>query len=169
LTYHATHFFDTDIGPCGITWTEHGVAAVRLIEARAVTAEHAPPDQVRDAIEAIQAIIRGEARDATQIPLDLARVGDFERRVYEITRAIPFGSTMTYGQIARQLGQPGAAQAVGQAMGRNPVPILIPCHRVLASGKKLGGFSAPGGTATKERLLRAEGSLKGEQRSLFDP
>ena len=84
-----------------------------------------------------------------------------------IARAIPPGSTLTYGEIARRLGDPGAAQAVGQAMGHNPWPIVVPCHRVLGAGGKVGGFSAPGGAKTKLRMLEIEGALKPERLPLF--
>ena len=99
-------------------------------------------------IAAIAALLRGEPVDLSGTVLDESRVPEFHRRVYEIARAIPPGRTLTYGEIAERLGEPGAARAVGQALGENPFPIVVPCHRVLAANGKLGGFSAPGGTAT---------------------
>jgi methylated-DNA-[protein]-cysteine S-methyltransferase len=98
--------------------------------------------------------------------VDLAGLQEFARRVLEFTREIPAGETRTYGELAKMLGQPHAAQAVGQALGANPVPLIIPCHRVLATGGKLGGFSAPGGRSTKERLLEIERAQF--PRSLFE-
>ena len=95
--------------------------------------------------------------DFADVALDLGSVGDFQRRIYDATRALVWGQTATYGDLARQAGSPGAARAVGQAMGHNPVPIIVPCHRVLAAGRRIGGFSAYGGALTKERLLAMEG------------
>ena len=119
-------------------------------------------------IERIGALLRGERIDLSDVPVDLGRVPEFERRVYAIARAIPPGSTMTYGEIAKRLGDPLLARDVGQAMGHNPFPIVVPCHRVLAAGGKPGGFSAPGGVDTKLRMLRIEGAAAAAQASLFD-
>jgi methylated-DNA-[protein]-cysteine S-methyltransferase len=99
----------------------------------------------------------GERIDFSAIMLDLAGVGPFHRGIYEALRRVGWGETTTYGALARQIGDPGASRAVGQAMGRNPIPVIIPCHRVLASGGKPGGFSAFGGAVTKQRLLALEG------------
>lgn len=101
--------------------------------------------------------LRGESTDFAKIPLDLDHATPFERRVYEATKRIPFGKVATYGQIARAIGEPNASRAVGQALGKNPIAIVIPCHRVVASDGKLGGFSA--GLSYKRRLLRLEGVL----------
>jgi methylated-DNA-[protein]-cysteine S-methyltransferase len=106
---------------------------------------------------AIERYFAGKSVDFTPLALDLAGVSDFHRRIYDAARAIGWGETATYGELAQRVGAPGAARAVGQAMGRNPVPIIIPCHRVLASGRKIGGFSAFGGAVTKSRLLALEG------------
>lgn len=171
--------FDTDIGLCGVVWSEAGVAGIQLpednqsatrarIEARFPAAAFlAPPPALEQFIEDIRAVIAGECRDLNTIPLDWTRVAAFDRRVYEAARAIPFGSTLTYGEVAAKIGDTGAARAVGQALGRNPFAVIVPCHRVLAAGTKLGGFSAGGGAATKAKLLAAEGALGGEQTSLF--
>ncbi len=113
---------------------------------------------VQDAIERIQASLRGEPVELADIPLDEAGLPEFHCRVYAAARRIARGSTRTYGVIAAELGDPGAARAVGQALGRNPWPIVVPCHRVLAAAGRPGGFSAPGGTATKMRLLAIEGA-----------
>jgi methylated-DNA-[protein]-cysteine S-methyltransferase len=103
------------------------------------------------------ALLRGERLDLSFVALDLEAVPEFHRRVYEITRTIQPGATLSYGEIALRLGERDAARAVGQALGRNPFPIVVPCHRVVASGGKTGGFSAPGGAATKLRMLAIEG------------
>lgn len=115
------------------------------------------PPWVLEVIDAVTASLAGEAVDLSAIPLDLRAVPPFHARVYEVARAIPRGTTTTYGELARQLGDPGAAQAVGQALGANPFAPIVPCHRILAAGGKPGGFSAAGGPATKERILEAEG------------
>ena len=108
------------------------------------------------------ALLGGARPDLTSVPLDLSGVPEFHRRAYEVARTIPPGRTLTYGDIAHRLGQPGSAQAVGQAMGHNPFPIIVPCHRVLAAGGKDGGFSARGGVGTKRRMLVIEGALADE-------
>ncbi|HEY1305916.1 MAG TPA: methylated-DNA--[protein]-cysteine S-methyltransferase [Vicinamibacterales bacterium] len=162
--------FDTPIGRCGIAWTDRGVASVLLPDAtdaalRAHLArrfpqarETTPPHDVRQAIDAIAALLSGEPTDLSFVKLDMNGVPEFNQRVYRAARLIRPGSTASYGDIARQLGVPGSARAVGQALGRNPFPIIVPCHRVLAADGKTGGFSAPGGTATKLRLLAVEGA-----------
>jgi methylated-DNA-[protein]-cysteine S-methyltransferase len=119
------------------------------------------------AIDGIVALLGGEPADLTAVPLDMERLPAFQRAVYEIARTIPPGDTLTYGEIAARLGDPGTARAVGQALGSNPFPIVVPCHRVLAAGGRLGGFSAHGGTATKLRLLTLE-RARAVTPSLFD-
>jgi methylated-DNA-[protein]-cysteine S-methyltransferase len=160
--------FDTAIGRCGIAWGERGLIAVRLPEAddRAMRAslrrrrpdlqELPPPAEVRKAIDGIVALLDGEAPDLSGIVLDLDGVPSFERLVYDTARTIPPGETLTYGEIATRIGEPGAAREVGQALGHNPFPLVVPCHRVHAAGGKTGGFSAPGGVATKLRILQIE-------------
>ncbi len=164
--------FDTAIGRCGVAWGERGIVSVQLPEAcdadtrarmiRRVPDAHpgTPPPAVKQAIDAITALLRGEARDLSTVALDMDRVPAFHRRVYEAARTIPPGRTRTYGEIATRLGAPGAARAVGQALGRNPFAIVVPCHRVLAAGGRVGGFSARGGTTTKLRMLALEGVRK---------
>jgi len=161
--------FNTAIGRCGVAWGERGVAGVQLPEAgeretRArmlqrfpAAGETAPPPEVQRVIDRLVALLRGEASDFSTIALDMDEVPAFHRRVYEAARAIPAGMTLSYGDIAARVGAPGAARAVGQALGRNPFPIIVPCHRVLAAGGKIGGFSAQGGVATKRRMLAIEG------------
>ncbi|MEX2205667.1 MAG: methylated-DNA--[protein]-cysteine S-methyltransferase [Myxococcota bacterium] len=173
--------FDTAIGRCGIAWSERGIAGVQLPEAsvaetRARLQRRFPeareqPDAsgVRAAIDAIVALLGGEARDLGELELDLANVPAFHRRVYEVTRTIPPGTTLSYGEIARRLDEPGSARAVGQALGKNPFAIVVPCHRVLAAGGKPGGFSATGGAATKLRMLAIEGArIAAAEPTLFD-
>jgi methylated-DNA-[protein]-cysteine S-methyltransferase len=162
--------FPTTLGRCGIAWSERGIVAVQLPEAsdrvtlarvaRAVPGarEAEPPPEVRRAIEAIDALLRGEPDDLSSIRLDYTGVPPFHRRVYELARGILPGRTLTYGEIAAQLGEPAAARAVGQALGRNPFTLVVPCHRVLAAGNRPGGFSANGGVTTKLRLLTIEGA-----------
>jgi methylated-DNA-[protein]-cysteine S-methyltransferase len=163
--------FQTAIGSCAIAWSDRGVTSVWLPEptehqTRARVAhrlphalESTPPAFVAHAIGGIVALLEGEARDLTDVPLDFADVvPEFHRRVYDVARTIKPGTTLSYGEIASRLGEPDAARAVGQALGRNPIPIVVPCHRVLAADGRTGGFSAPGGTATKLRLLAIEGA-----------
>jgi methylated-DNA-[protein]-cysteine S-methyltransferase len=168
MTASGFALFDTAIGRCGIAWGERGVAGIQLPEAGEeetrvrmlhrfpAAGEATPPPEVQDAIEDIVALLRGEASDLSTIALDMDGVPEFHRRVYDAARAIPPGETLSYGDIARRVGAPGAARAVGQALGRNPFPIVVPCHRVLAAGGKIGGFSAQGGVATKRRMLAIE-------------
>jgi methylated-DNA-[protein]-cysteine S-methyltransferase len=172
--------FDTSIGFCGIAWGVNGIVGVQLPELAGETQtrarlkrlfpqseESSPPVHVHEAITCITALLSGQHDDLQDIALDMSRVPAFHQAVYRITRAIPPGQTLTYGQIAHQLGEPGAARAVGQALGRNPFAPVVPCHRVLAVGKHFGGFSASGGVASKLRLLQIEGALEVSQQNLF--
>jgi O-6-methylguanine DNA methyltransferase len=127
-----------------------------------------PAPDVQSAIDGIVALVGGEASDLSAVALDMERVPPFDRRVYEVARTIPPGATHSYGEIAARLGAPGAARAVGQALGQNPFAIVVPCHRVLAAGGKPGGFSANGGITTKLRLLAIEGARPSGQLPLFD-
>jgi len=158
--------FDTAIGPCGIAWGAAGLRGVHLPGASAEATraqlrrrfggeEGAPPA----AAARIAAFLDGGADDFADLALDLSQVSAFEAAVYRETRAIPAGQTATYGAIATRLGDPNQSRAVGQALGRNPWPIVIPCHRVTGADGKMGGFSAPGGRATKLKLLELEGAL----------
>ncbi len=172
--------FDTAIGRCGIAWGERGIVGVQLPEAREIATrtrmlerfpqaeESTPPPPVQRAVDEIVALLRGERRDLSAIPLDMDRVPLFHRRVYEIARSIPPGTTLSYGEIASRLGSPGSARAVGQALGRNPFAIVVPCHRVLAAGGRVGGFSANGGIATKLRMLSIEDARTNGQLALFE-
>lgn len=162
--------FETPIGTCGIVWSPHGVAGVQLPEKDAAATrarlcrrhlhaqEAVPPAVIRSVIEKIIGLLAGEKGDLTGIAIDEAGISEFNRRVYAIARAIPVGETMTYGEIAERLGDKTLAREVGQAMGENPTPLIMPCHRVLAANGKSGGFSGAGGVVTKLRLLSIEGA-----------
>jgi methylated-DNA-[protein]-cysteine S-methyltransferase len=173
--------FPTSIGPCGIAWGDAGLAGVQLPEAQpaqtatrlarrfAGAAEQSPPPAARHAADSIAALLAGEPLDLLDIALDMRGLPDFHVAVYDLARRILPGHTATYGEIAQRLGAPGTARAVGQALGRNPFPIVVPCHRVLAAGAALGGFSARGGLATKLKLLAIEGAqLDAVAPGLFD-
>jgi methylated-DNA-[protein]-cysteine S-methyltransferase len=127
-----------------------------------------PPPEVQRAINGIVALLASGAADLSGIALDMDGVPPFNRRIYDIARTIPPGSTLTYGEIAARLGDPDLARAVGEAMGQNPFPPIVPCHRVVAASRKSGGFSAPGGVATKLRLLAIEGAQVDGTLPLFD-
>ena len=171
--------FPTALGPIGIAWSASAIVGVQLPEASeaairarlarrhpgAVQAE--PPAEVRAAISGVTRLIGGEKPDLLEVALDYGPAPDLHRRIYEVVRAIPPGRTLTYGEVARAVGHPHAAQAVGQAMGKNPCPIIMPCHRVLGADGKMGGFSAPGGTATKLKLLEIEGATSIDALPLF--
>jgi methylated-DNA-[protein]-cysteine S-methyltransferase len=170
--------FDTAIGSCGVVWNGRGICSVQLPE-RSTAATRArltrfhpeaseaqPAGAIMQAIEAMTGLLSGAAVTLDHIAVDLDSAPDFNRRVYEVTRSIPPGRTLTYGEVASRVGEPHAAQAVGQALGRNPVPIVVPCHRVLGAGGQIGGFSAAGGAETKRRMLVIEGGLA-DQQSLF--
>jgi methylated-DNA-[protein]-cysteine S-methyltransferase len=171
--------FDTAVGPCAIAWDEAGIAGVNLPEGDEARTrarmrrrfpsalESAPPPEVVHTIEGLVELLRGRRVDLGAVRLDLQRVAPFERRVYALARTIAPGATMTYGEMAKRLGPPQDARAVGAALGRNPFPLIVPCHRVLAAGGKPGGFSAHGGVATKLRLLSIEAALSASP-GLFD-
>jgi methylated-DNA-[protein]-cysteine S-methyltransferase len=174
----------TAIGALGVVWGEAGIrrmwmhagtverarASIRRAFPGAV--ETAPPPSVSQVIAEIDELLRGERRDLRTAELDMATTPEFDRRVYEVARAIPPGDTMTYGAIAQVMGEePMRARDVGQALARNPFAPIVPCHRVVAARGQLGGYSAPGGQATKRRLLELEGAavvIAPEQTALFD-
>jgi methylated-DNA-[protein]-cysteine S-methyltransferase len=160
--------FATAIGACGIAWNGHGVvtrillpdsdvARTRASLARDGLAEASPPPAITAAIAILTQHVAGAPADLDAIELDMTSVPDFYREVYAEARRIPCGRTVSYGALATTLGKPGAARAIGQAMGKNPFPIVVPCHRVLAANHASGGFSAPLGLTTKAQLLAAEG------------
>jgi methylated-DNA-[protein]-cysteine S-methyltransferase len=165
-----THYcvFDTAIGPCGVAWSEHGLrrlqlpesdraATERRLSASAASATGAAPAEIDQLIADIRDYMTGHSVDFAAVAIDLTDVEPFEAKVYAAARAVAWGQTVSYGELARRTGSPGAARAVGRALARNPVPVVVPCHRILAKGHRIGGFSAPGGTFTKERLLALEG------------
>lgn len=171
--------FETAIGPCAIAWGEKGIVGVQLPEANAAAtrarlqkrfplAKEGPaPAFVQDVINDIVALLEGRKVDFSGAPLDMEGLPALHRQVYEIALEIPPGETMTYGMIARRIGDVSLSQAVGQALGKNPFPIIVPCHRVLGSGGKTGGFSANGGAETKLRMLTIEGARTSGEPDLF--
>jgi methylated-DNA-[protein]-cysteine S-methyltransferase len=171
--------FDTAIGRCGIAWGERGVAGVQLPESRQhetrarlarrfpQAREAAPPPGIRRVQREIALLLSGKPVDLSGVELDMEGVPPFHRRVYETARRVPAGSTLSYGEIAARAGSPGSARAVGQALGRNPFAIIVPCHRVLAANGKPGGFSANGGVDTKLRMLAIEGAKPNGQPPLL--
>ncbi|MGH8659391.1 MAG: methylated-DNA--[protein]-cysteine S-methyltransferase [Gammaproteobacteria bacterium] len=179
VTAHSFTLFDTAIGRCGIAWGGRGITGVQLPEARDSETRarmlqrfpnahvSPPPPNVQRAIDSIVGLLYGETSDLPAIALDMDGLPPFHRSVYEVARTIPPGATVSYGDIAARLGAPGSARAVGQALGRNPFAIVVPCHRVLAAGGKVGGFSANGGITTKLRLLAIEGAQANGAPGLF--
>jgi methylated-DNA-[protein]-cysteine S-methyltransferase len=162
--------FDTAMGFCAIAWSDRGVvrfqlpvksaeAAARLIRRRAPDAEPgAPPDEVAPVVATAKGYFAGEETDFSEVRLDLEGGDAFFTQIYEALRRVGWGRTTTYGALAKEVGAPReAAREVGEAMAKNPAPLIIPCHRVLAAGGKIGGFSAPGGATTKKRMLELEG------------
>ena len=172
--------FGTPIGECGIVWSDRGVVGVQLAErfARATRArvlrrfasarENPPPPQVQAVLDGIVALLEGKAQAFDHVVLDLDGVGEFSRRVYQIARGIPPGATLSYGAVAERLGDRALARDVARALSENPVPIIVPCHRVVAADGKAGGFSAPGGVRTKLRLLSIEGAQTADEPLLFE-
>ena len=172
--------FDTPIGTCGIEWGPRGINGVqlpmgsddktraRIRQRRGDIVEVEPTAEVKRAMDRIVDLLAGKPDDLADIALDLDGVPEFNRGVYDIARTIPPGKTMTYGDIAKKLGGVELSRDVGQALGRNPCPIVVPCHRVLAAGNKPGGFSANGGVSTKLKILAIEGAVVNHTPSLFD-
>ena len=172
--------FDTPIGTCGIEWGPRGINGVqlpmgseektraRIRQRHGDIEQSAPTDEVQAAIDGIVELLSGKPNDLKDVALDLDGVPEFNRGVYDIARTIPPGKTLTYGDIAKKLGGVELSRDVGQALGRNPCPIVVPCHRVLAAGGKPGGFSANGGVVTKLKMLEIEGAVVNYTPSLFD-
>ncbi|NUS93629.1 MAG: methylated-DNA--[protein]-cysteine S-methyltransferase [Nocardia sp.] len=171
--------FDTAIGRCAIAWRADAVARFQLpgtdpsrtfarFTGDDVHPIPVPADGPRAAaVAAVRAHLDGDLDDLRWIPLDLTGLPEFHRAVYAVTRAIDPGHTLSYGEVARRCGAAGAAQAVGQALGSNPIPLIVPCHRVLAADHSLHGFSAPGGIGTKSELLAIEGTPGFGEPTLF--
>ena len=173
-THH--HLFDTAIGECGVAWNARGLVGVQLpekdrgqtelrlaVKCHSTHAADVPP-WVQSVISDIQRYLAGQPVDFSAVAVDLGGIDDFRQKLYAALRGIGLGRTVTYGELAKQLGLTGweGARDVGEAMGKNPMPIVIPCHRVLAAGNKPGGFSAYGGTGTKQKLLALEGVSLGK-------
>ena len=164
--------FDTPLGVCAVRWTDEGIASVRLPSAGTASLPRLAdspdlPDAIKAAIDGIVAVMGGAPLDLRFVDLDEEGIDPFRREVYAATRAIPPGSTVTYGEIAREIGRPDGARDVGAALASNPFPIVVPCHRVVGANGKLTGFSAPGGLATKRRMLEFEGTPGYGQQTLF--
>ena len=155
-------FINTELGPMGLGWTDTGLARLSLPGGDIVDrvtrwgSEGVPSSAVMQVMELIVAYALGEEVEFADVALDLSVVPAFHRRAYEDIRGLGWGKTTTYGEIARRLGDVQLSRAVGQAMAANPIPLVIPCHRVLAADGKSGGFSAPGGVATKMKMLEME-------------
>jgi methylated-DNA-[protein]-cysteine S-methyltransferase len=160
--------FNTPIGPCSVAWGDGGITGVQLPEVNAEAtrarilvrfpdvSESQPPTTVARAVNDVVAVLEGRGADLSGVALDLTDVPPFHKKVYALARTIPPGKTLTYGALAARAGSPSSARAVGQAMGKNPFPVVVPCHRVLAANGKPGGFSATGGVTTKLRMLAIE-------------
>lgn len=173
------HLFETAIGRCAVLWRGDAITGVLLpadgddalllaIGGRAKDAlEGQPPVVIKAVISNIIKLCAGEPVSFDAAPLDRSAIEPFANSVYDLLRRVPFGETTTYGAIAEALGDKSLARAVGAALGQNPFPIVIPCHRVIASHNGIGGFSAPGGAATKRRLLDIEGAFAAEKLPLF--
>ena len=180
MTNHHFAIFETAIGGCGILWSGRGINGVqlpmgsedktraRIHQRHSDLVETQPTADVQRAIDGIVELLAGKPNDLAEVVLDFDSVPEFNRGVYEIARRIPPGQTLTYGDIARRLGGVELSRDVGQALGRNPCPIVVPCHRVLAAGGKPGGFSANGGVVTKLKMLAIEGAVVNHTPSLFD-
>lgn len=180
MTFQGFALFDTVIGRCGLAWGGRGLIGVQLPEATPGAAwarlrkrfpdalETEPPEEMDTVIDRIRDLLGGERDDLTDVPLELDGQSSFNLRVYAIARAIRPGETSTYGQVAAAMGERGASRAVGKALGENPWPIVVPCHRVLAASGKMGGFSANGGAETKARLLTLEKAKTSDAPTLFD-
>ena len=170
--------FETARGFCALAWGPDGITRFQLPEASAAIAERnllrrvpeaqrgAPTPEIAALLAAVQRYFTGEAVDFADVRLDLGVQEPFFAQVYAALRRVGWGETTTYGALAKQLGAgPEGARDVGQVMARNPVPLIIPCHRVLAAGGKLGGFSAPGGAHTKAQMLEMEGARRASPES----
>ncbi len=164
--------FETALGRCGLAWGPNGVRSVSFAAAsdeetvnhlcrRAPGARetHAPPESIAAMISDIKALFKGEARDLSYAALDMEGVGDFDRKVYALSLKIMPGEAKTYGDLAKAMGDVAHSRRVGQALGRNPFPIIVPCHRIVGASGAMTGFSAPGGAELKRKLLKIEGAL----------
>ncbi len=166
------HLFDTPLGRCGIAWGENGILSVTFPEASdALSRERLRrrasdaidcadvPEEIQPVISGIRRLMQGENETFSEARLDYRGIGAFELQVYQLSQAIPPGQTRTYGDLAKEMGDVAYSQRVGQSLGRNPFPIIVPCHRIVGAGNKMTGFSAPGGIETKRALLKIEGAI----------
>jgi methylated-DNA-[protein]-cysteine S-methyltransferase len=172
--------FDTTIGRCGIAWGDLGILGVQLPEAREIETrrrlfqlfpdarELRPPAEIQNAIDGIAALLRGKATDFSEVRLDMTSIRPFDGRVYDFTRTIPRGETLTYSEVASRLRASGATHSVAQALSRNPFMIIVPCHRVLEAGGYADKISPNGGSISKRRLLSIEGAGSSRSKTLFD-
>lgn len=179
MTASGFTLFETPIGACSLVWQDDRIVGLRLPEASPAATrarierrwpeatEQTPPPDMQKVIDRVLALLAGEAVDLGDVPLDFGAAPEFHQRAYAIARTIPPGQTMTYGEIAKRLGVPHESREVGQAMGKNPIAIIMPCHRVLGADGKMGGFSANGGVATKRRILEIEGAAAVSAGPLF--
>ncbi len=173
------HLFATAFGSCGLAWSGRGITRLQLPEENRLATERRlqargqllnpvePPASIALVVQALQRYFDGQPVDFADIKLDLGDTPPFFQTIYRLNRAIGWGKLATYGELAERAGSPGSSRAVGQAMARNPIPIIIPCHRVLAANRKVGGFSAFGGALTKQRLLGLEGVSLAAELPLF--
>ena len=170
--------FETANGFCGVAWKNVGVtrfllpaktaeATARGLQRRLPGAEPGvPTPEVAEVVTAAKRYFKGDKTDFSGVRLELGEQDDFFKAIYAAARRIDWGDTTTYGALAKEIGAgPEMARDVGQAMAKNPAPLIIPCHRVLAAGGKIGGFSAPGGSAAKARMLELEGIHVGPPKS----
>jgi methylated-DNA-[protein]-cysteine S-methyltransferase len=156
---HAT--FSTSMGTCAIAWNDTGLTRFLLPDPDRGSSdtETEPPPWVQEIVDRVRRHLAGEPQDFADVPYDFSRLAEFNRAVLRATLEIKAGHTATYGELATRIGQPVAAsRAVGTALGANPWPLLIPCHRVVAASGHMTGFSGPGGVATKVKLLALEGA-----------
>ena len=177
---HAYTIFDTSVGRCGIAWGRNGVVSVRLPEPREIETRRQlmqqfpdirdlnPPDEIATAIESIAALLRGQPGDVSGVMLDTGAMPPFQRRIYDMVRAIPRGETRSYAEIAARLGASGAVNAVGQAIRRNPFSLIVPCHRALEIAGDTSGLAANGSVVTRFRLLSIEGAFASSGPTLMD-
>ena len=171
-----TCLIDTELGTFGLGWTENGIARAALPDAKPGAVAQlmaklgqsaAPEEEIAELVADIQAYARGERVDFDEVPLDLGGQPEFNRKVYADILKLGWGETTTYGEIARRLGDVALSRAVGAALGANPIPLIVPCHRVLGSNGKAGGFSAPGGAGSKMKMLALERAASPEGQFSF--
>ncbi len=162
--------FSTSFGICGVSWDTHGITSFLLPEVPGKSVEAhlkkmtgskkaslVPPSWIKELVRKVKAHLKGTAQDFSNLPLHFIEASDFMLSVYRAAQQIHSGNIVTYGELAARIGKPNATRAVGSALGKNPIPLIVPCHRVVASSGKLGGYSAPGGVETKAELLEIEG------------